>query len=167
MITFLRCLGILNAAVWFGGAVFFTVAVAPGVFSPELERLLGPKYYRPYAGIIIEAILYRAFFLQLVCSVLALFHVLGERLYFGRTPGGLRLWLLAALIALTLTGGFIIQPRIKKLHEIKYSTQTVSEQRRQEASQSLDTWHRAAVGVNCFILVGLAVYVCRVGQRPD
>ena len=37
----LRFIGVMNAALWFGAALFFTFAIAPAFSSPEMKRLLG------------------------------------------------------------------------------------------------------------------------------
>ena len=166
MITFLRCLGILNAAAWFGSAVFLTFGVAPAVFSEDTKKLLEANFYPYYSGAIAQIIFDHYFLLQLIFSVLALFHLLGERLYFGRQPDGWRTGLLAFLIVLTLLGGFIARPRLERLHRIRYSPKATPEMR-EAARQSFGTWHGVSQIANVFMLVGLGIYVCRVGQRPE
>ena len=166
MITFLRCLGILNAAVWFGSAMFFTFAVAPAVFSSDMQKLLGGNNYAYFSGAIAQIIFDHYFLIQLICGVLALFHLLGERLYFGRSPEVWRGALLAFLIILTLLGGFIARPRLEKLHKIKYAPNATPEMR-EAARQSFSTWHGLSQAANIFMLLGLGIYVCRVGQRSE
>ena len=41
MIGLLRFVGILNAAVWFGTAIFFSFGAGLVPFSPEMKTLLG------------------------------------------------------------------------------------------------------------------------------
>jgi hypothetical protein len=166
VIAFLRCLGILNAAVWFGSAMFFTFAAAPAVFSSDMQKLLGSNNYPFFSGAIAQIIFDHFFLLQLICSVLALFHLLGERLYFGRPPEGWRAALLAFLILLTLLGGFVARPRLEKLHKVKYAV-NVSAETREAARQSFATWHGLSQAANFFMLVGLGFYVCRVGHREN
>jgi hypothetical protein len=166
MIGFLRWLGVLNAAVWFGSAFAFTFVAAPAVFSADTENLLGPKYYHYLAGKIAGFIIHRAFNLQLICGTLALLHLLLERIYFGKPPGGLRLGLLIGLLVLTLFGGFIAEPKIQSLHETRYSPKATQAERN-SARETFSTWHGVAQGVNVLVLLGLAIYTGRVGQRPE
>jgi hypothetical protein len=167
VISFLRCLGILNAAVWFGSAIFFTVAAAPAVFSTEMKTLLGSNNYPYFSGAIAQIIFNHFFFkIQLTCSMLALIHLLLERLYFGRFLDSWRAPLVAFLAIVTLFGGFVARPRLEKLHAIKYAPNTTSAMR-DAASQSFRAWHGASQFANLFVLIGLGVYVCRIGKRPD
>ena len=46
MTGFLRWLGILNAAAWFGAALLLTLVVLPGVGSEEMKLLLGGRNLR-------------------------------------------------------------------------------------------------------------------------
>jgi hypothetical protein len=166
VITFLRCLGILNAAAWFGSAIFLTFGVAPAVFSEDMKQLLEVNFYPYYSGAIAQIVFDHYFLLQLIFCVLALFHVLGERLYFSRPPEAWRSVLLAFLILLTLLGGFIVRPRLERLHRIRYSPKATPEMR-ETARQSFGTWHGVSQIANVFMLLGLGIYVCRVGQRAD
>jgi len=166
MITFLRWLGVLNAAVWFGPAFSFTVVAAPAVFSSDTEKLLGPNYYHYFAGKIAGFIIHRAFNLQLICGVLALLHLLLERLYFGKPPSALRLALLIGVLVLTLFGALIAQPKVQGLHETRYSVKATPVER-ESAREAFGTWHGVSQGLNVLVLIGLAVYTGRVGQRPE
>jgi hypothetical protein len=167
VISFLRCLGILNAAVWFGSAVFFTSAAAPAVFSNEMRALLGGNNYPYFSGAIAQIIFSQFFFkIQLTCSMLSLIHLLLERLYLGRFLDKWRVPLLTFLVVVTLVGGFVARPRLEKLHAIKYAPNTTPAMR-EAASQSFRAWHGASQIANLFVLMGLGIYVCRVGKRPD
>ncbi len=57
VIGFLRFIGLTNAAVWFGAAVFFTFVGGPAFFSPEMKHLLPP----PYNGAAAELMIARVF----------------------------------------------------------------------------------------------------------
>jgi hypothetical protein len=149
-----------------GSAFAFTFVAAPAVFSADAEKLLGPNYYHYFAGKIAGFIIHRAFNLQLVCGILALLHSLLERLYFGKPPTGLRLGLLVGLLVLTLFGALIAQPRIQSLHETRYAVKATPTER-ESARESFRTWHGVSQGVNVFLLIGLAIYTGRVGQRPE
>src|ERR1039457_449261 len=71
VIGFLRFVGILNAAVWFGGAVFFTFWSGRAPFSPEMKALLGPQNYPYFSGAIAQILIARYFNLQFTCSIIA------------------------------------------------------------------------------------------------
>ncbi len=70
MIGFLRFLGILNAAVWCGSAIFLVVGL-PALFSPDLKKLLTD----PGVGFAAEAIVGRFFKVQYCCGAIALAHL--------------------------------------------------------------------------------------------
>ena len=84
MINILRLAGLLNAAVWFGGAMFFTWVAAPAVFSPEMKDLLGPKNYPYYSGAVAQIVVARYFVLQYVCGAIALLHLFFEWMFLGK-----------------------------------------------------------------------------------
>ena len=165
MIGFLRCLGVLNAGVWFGSAIFFSFVVAGGIFSDEMRKLL-ENFYPYYSGAIAQMLIARYFKLQLVCGVIALGHVLGENLYFGRSPRKIWLALLAGIIGLSLLGGFWLQPRLKALHTIKYSPKS-SPEAKEAATESFKTWHGISQMLNLLVMVGLGVHLCRVAAREE
>ena len=84
MTGFLRFIGTANAAVWFGAAVFFTLAAGPAIFSTEVQNLFGDAGFRFYAGGVALAVLKRYFIVQCACGIIALVHLWAEWLYLGR-----------------------------------------------------------------------------------
>src|SRR5438045_1500065 len=64
---FLRFVGILNAAVWLGGGIFFTLGSAPAVFSRDMQSLLGREYYPYFSGAIAQVLIAKSFHLQIIC----------------------------------------------------------------------------------------------------
>lgn len=165
MIGFLRCIGVLNAGVWFGGAVVFSFFAIPAIFSDQSKTLLTAPFYPYFSGALAQILIARYFKLQLVCGIVAIAHLLGENLYFGRAPQKLWFALLAALVGLSLLGGFWMQPKLKELHEIKYKDH--SAERRQAAAESFKTWHGISQMTNLFVLVGLGIHLCRVAARGE
>jgi hypothetical protein len=165
VIGFLRCFGVLNAGIWFGASVFFTFAVGPAVFSEDMKGLL-EKFFPRYSGEIAQILIARYFRLQVICGVIALFHLLGENLYFGRAPQKIWLALLAALIALTLLGDFGLQPKMNQLHRIKYAVNS-SPERREAATESFKTWHGISQMANLLMMIGLGVHLCRVASPRE
>ena len=71
MIGFLRIVGLLNAAVWFGAAVFFTFGVGLVPFSPEMKTLLGSNNAPYFSGAIAQIFIARYFHFQLACGAVA------------------------------------------------------------------------------------------------
>ena len=166
MIGFLRFVGILNAAVWFGGAIFFTFATAPAVFSDEMRALLEAKNYPYFSGAIAQIMISRYFKMQLICGMIALLHLLAERLYLGKTPEGRSLWLLTGLLTIVLVGGFWLQPKLKELHTIRYKA-TTSPEVRDAARSSFQTWHGVSMTFNLIMIAGLGFYLWRVANPPE
>ena len=41
---FLRFIGVANAAIWFGSAIFFTFAAGPAFFTTEMVHIIPPPY---------------------------------------------------------------------------------------------------------------------------
>jgi len=153
----------MNAAVWFGATVFFTVGAGPAAFSQDMRSLLGEAYYPYFSGAIAQIVIARYFHLQLACGLVALLHALAEWLYLGKRLRRFGLGLLMGLFALALVGGFWMQPKIKELHAARYAVNQPAAAREAKA-KSLRLWHGAAQMVNLVMLAGLAVYVWRVAH---
>jgi hypothetical protein len=156
----------MNAAVWFGAAIFFTFGVAAVPFSPEMKELLGPKTSAYFPGAIAQIFIARYFHLQLFCGTIALLHLVAEWIYLGRTPRGAWLGLLIALVVAGLIGGYWLQPKMKKLHTAKYAL-NVAPAIRESADHSFRAWHGISQAVNLAMLVGLAIYLWRIGNPTD
>jgi len=58
VIGFLRCIGLLNAAIWFGAGIFFTFGAGPAIFSSDMQKLL-EAYYPSYSGMIAQIVIAR------------------------------------------------------------------------------------------------------------
>ena len=155
----LRFVGILNAAVWCGSAVFLTIGL-PAIFSPELKKLLTV----PGAGFAAEALMARFFVLQYWCGAIAVAHLLAEWLYFGR-PRRWSLLLVSAMLAVVLAGGLWLQPKMHNWHKIKYFGATAQAQA--QAAKSFALWHGASETLNLLLIAGLVVHLWRVCRPPD
>jgi uncharacterized protein DUF4149 len=158
--------GILNAAVWLGGGIFFTVALAPAIFSRDMEGVLGREYYPYFSGAIAQVLIARYFHLQLICALVALIHFMAEWLYLGKSAQKLWLGLVIGLFCLGLVGGFWLQPRLKELHTTRYAVNTPREIR-EAANQSFRTLHGASQVINLLMLCGLGVYFWHLANPPD
>jgi Domain of unknown function (DUF4149) len=166
VIGFLRFVGLLNAAIWFGAAIFFTFWSGPAPFSPEMKALLGPRNYPYFSGAIAEILIARYFSLQILCSIIAIVHLLAEWLYMGRFPENSRLALLLGLCLVVMAGGYWFQPKMKALHATKYALNQPAHVR-ESAARSFRAWHGVSMGVNLLVVAGLAVYLWRVANSSD
>jgi hypothetical protein len=164
MQAFIRYVGVLNAAVWFGAVVFFTLAGGPAFFSDEMLSFLP----RPYAGRAAEVMIGRLFVLQQGCAVIALLHLLVEQLYFGRRGAARRAALLGGLLIVNVLGGHWLLPRMHELERIRYApASTVAEAA--AAASRFGLWHGFSQVVNLLVIVSLAYYLgklARPGTAP-
>lgn len=156
----------MNAAVWFGAAVFFTFAAGPAFFKPELKASLGEVW----PGVIAMMVVERYFVLQYICSILAIVHLFAEWLYLGKPLHRLTTSVLATLFVLAFAGGLWLQPRLKTLHEVKYGYgrgAAASTAQRDQAGKRFRALHGVSQSLNLAALCGLAVYMWRVTSPPN
>jgi hypothetical protein len=165
VISILRFVGILNAAVWFGAAMFFTWAAAPVLFSQEMKDLLGSKNYPYFSGAIAQLVVARYFILQYVCGAIALLQLFFEWMFLGKAVQKFSVGLLLGLVGISLLGGLGLQPKLKELHRIKYGIATPADERERAAS-TFRIWHGVAGGMNLVLLAGLAIYLWRSTNAP-
>ena len=163
VIGFLRFAGLMNAAVWFGAAVSFTVAIGPAIFSDDMRHLLGDHNFPYFKGAIAEVVIARQLDLQIVCGLIAVAHACAEWLYLGRPLHRFWTGLLAVLVAFSLLGDFAFQPKIKALHAIEYAANLPATERA-AAGKRLGLWHGLAQAMNVLMLGGLAIYLWRVAH---
>ena len=156
----------MNAAVWFGGAVFFTVAAAPALFSDDMKHLLGASNYAYFSGAAVQILLSRYFCFQTVCGVIALLHLLIERLYLGHSARKLAVGLAAGLLALALVGGNWLEPRLSNLHTIHY-TRNAPQTERDSAARSFHAWHLVSEALTVLTIGGVAVFLWSLVNPRD
>jgi hypothetical protein len=166
VIGLLRFVGILNAAVWFGAAIFFTFGTGLVPFSQEMKSLLGQANYPYFSGAIAQLFIARYFYFQLGCAMIAVVHLLAEWLYLGKYPQKLQVALLIGLTAVVLIGGYWLQPKMKALHATKYGLNSRPEIR-ETADRSFKAWHGMSQVINLFMVGGLTVYLWRATNPSD
>ena len=166
MIGFLRIVGLVNAAIWFGSGVFFTFGVAPAAFSQDMRQLLGPSNYPYFSGAIAQMLISRYFDLQVVCALVAVFHTFAEWLYLSRPL--YRFWtgLLAMLLLASLLEALVLQPHMRELHHFKYSS-TATPAQRVSSTSAFKVWHGTAQAVNLLMLAGLGLYLWRTANPSN
>ena len=165
MVALLRFIGILNAAVWFGAAVFFTFGIAPAFFTPEMKRLFGGPSPAAdyYSGMIAQLVLSRYFALHYCCGAIALAHQLAEWVYLGKALQRLTFSVLIGVLVLNLTGGLWLKPRLSELNKVRYGrSEQYSAAQRQQAIETFPTWHMISMLVNLGVLVGLGTFAWRI-----
>jgi hypothetical protein len=162
VIGFLRIVGIVNAALWFGASLFFTFFVGPAFFSEAMVGLLN----KAYAGAAAQIVLERYFLLQMICGLVALSHLIGESLYLSRPILRWSLSLVAAIFVLGLVGGYGIQPKLKRLHLQMYAANTTPEVKT-SSRKAFRIWHGLSWVVNLAALGGITVYLFRITQQGD
>ena len=164
MIAFLRFIGVLNAAVWFGAALFFTFGIAPAFFTAEMKKLLGEIY----SGLVAQMVLERYFVLHYCCGAIALVHQLAEWVYLGKALQRLTFGLLLGILALNLAGGLWLKPKLTELHRIRYSRpEQYSAAQRQDAARLFRNWHSVSMIMNLAVLAGLALFAWRLAMPPN
>jgi len=172
----LRFIGVLNAAVWLGAAVFFTFAVGPAFFSDDVKHVFKPVFkdnYLFWPGVMLQFVIGRYFYLQQICGVIALVHLVAEWFYLGRPLQWLNVTLLSGLLLIGFVGGFWFQPKLHELHLVKYGLNqqyqpaALSVAERTEAYKSFKTWHGVSQAMNLVGLAALIVYFWRVTHPSD
>jgi len=169
VIVLLRFIGVTNAAIWLGAAIFFTLGVAPVFFTDELKRLLHGPFW---PGVIAQMALERYFHLQYICAVVALVHQVAEWLYLGRALRKLTLGLLLGLMCLSFLGGLWLQPKLHRLFLVKngvnaqYQRVAIPAEVGARAQRQFGLWHGISQVVNLVAMGGLVVYFWRV-THPD
>ncbi len=173
MTVFLRFIGIVNAAVWFGAVFFFTVCAAPALFSPEMKRLFGQgSYAQAYTGLVAQMALGSLFLLQYWCGAIALLHQLAEWVYLGKRVRRFTLGMLLVLYCLALLGGLGLYPKMQQWHRIKYSTELYRQtlytsEQKAIAARHFQLWHGVSQAANVLILGGLAFYLLHLSQPAN
>jgi len=153
----------MNAAVWFGAAVFCALGIEAALTSPEMLALIQSKNFL-YFSVAIEQILStRASHWFVACGVVAIVHLAAERLYLGKSPR--RFWL-ALVLGLCLGGlaqAFVVQPKLKESHRAQYRPPVVGE----SAGPGFRRWTLIAGALQTGLIAGLAFYLWGVAHPPD
>jgi hypothetical protein len=156
----------MNAAVWFGTAVFFVFAGEPATSSSQMVELIGTNNF-PYFSVAIGQILAaRFFYVSCACSAVALVHLGVEWLYLGKYPSRPWLGVVAGLCLLGLAQGGIVQPAVRESHNRQFR-QRVPVAEREAAARAFRAWRGLSKTLNLVLLAGLGCYLWRMGNPPD
>ena len=166
VIGFLRFVGILNAAVWFGAAVFFTFGAGLAPFSPEMKTLLGPNNYPYFSGAIAQIFIARYFHLQSSAASSPFCICWRNGFTSASSRRSCRPGCWSGCASAALVGGYWLQPKLKALHATKYGLNTRPEVR-EAADRSFRAWHGVSQVVNLLLVGGLAAYLWRAANPSD
>ena len=166
VIGFLRFVGILNAGLWLGAAVFCTAGVVPAASSPDMVGLLGPTYFPYLSGAIIRLIVVRLFYWQIFCAIIAWLHLVLEWLYLGRLPRRGRVGLLTLLFSLSLFAALWLNPKLTRLHRSEYAL-NLPPSAHALAAKSFRLWDGVLQAVNVLLIGGVTVYFWRLTTTED
>lgn len=168
MTGLLRFLGILNAAIWLGGSVFFLFVAGQVPFAAETKALLGthaPNTSNYLVGAIAQVGVAKCFTFQLVCGSVALLHLAAEWLYLERRGRRRLVWMLVLMLGVTIAGNSVLRPKMEAWHEIKYRNYPQPE--RDAATRSFKTWHGVSMTLNLFMLGGMMIYLWQMSRPPE
>lgn len=166
MIGYLRFLGVANAAIWFGTAVFYCLCAAPALSSHQAQAILGGGNFPYFGGALNELLRTRYLLCHLLCAVIALVHLAAEWLYLGKTTKRFWVGLTVLLFWLSLIGAFWLGPKLQELHRGRYFTNASTAQR-ELANRSFRLWQGAFQLVNVILVAGVAGYFWRITHPPD
>ncbi|EEF59855.1 hypothetical protein Cflav_PD2862 [Pedosphaera parvula Ellin514] len=158
-------MGVVNAAIWFGAAIFFTAVIGPAVFSQETHKLFGETAFPYYAGGIAMIMIRRYFLLQIICAAVALLHFLLEKISFQRKLTRFTLILLLSLFGLGLIGRFGFYPKMEALRQTMYFGQTAEQ--KEKARSTFGAWHGFSQVVNLVMIGGLFIYLIQLNKPVE
>ncbi len=165
VIGFLRMVGLVNAAVWFGAAVFYLFGAGPLTHSTAMQGLLGPRNFPYFSQAIEQLLTARYFHLHIICGLIALAHLTAEWLYLGKYPRRFWLGLTLGLAVWGLVNDYSVQPRLKTFNERQHTA--AKSELRDAARRSFIIWNTVTQSFNYLMAVGLAVYFWRQANPPD
>ena len=166
MIGSLRFIGLVNAAIWLGGTVFFVLFAEPAIFSRDMQSLLEAKNFPYFSGAIDQIIAANYYHFNLICAVIALLQLLAEWLYLGRPARKVSFGLLVGLLVLGLVGDDVVLSKLKAFHKARYQL-NVQPAEREAAARSFNAWRIADRLLDLCMIGGLIVFVWRAANPTD
>lgn len=139
----------ITLALWIGGHAFFSLVVAPQIFA---------HFARSEAGRIVAAIFPTYFAVGSVFAALVFILAIWQRhqVWLGGRP---TLVLTGLALALTLVGGFILQPKIHALRLAMYESGAVA------LRHSFAVWHGISLVVNLGVILTGIIVLARIAGR--
>ena len=122
-----------------------------------MRELLGTNNF-PFFSIAIGQLLEtRYFHWHVVCSAIALLHLVAEWLYFGKYPQKISLLLLVCLCAIGLVQALWLQPRLQGLHQLERRPA-----QHEEVARAVRASRGLAGTLDVILICGLGLYLWRV-----
>jgi len=120
-VSLLRLASVLTLAAWIGGLAALGIVAAPTIFT--VLEIHDPVAGRTLAGLVFGAVFERFLRISWGLGVLLL-ALLGARAALGPRPRrlGIRLWTVAAMLAISLTTSLVIAPRIDAIRDETHGT---------------------------------------------
>jgi hypothetical protein len=171
VIAFLRFIGLMNAAVWFGAVVVFAALISPALASPEIVDLFGvarSPMPAAYAGLVGELVIAKFVWIHFICGGVAAVHLLVEWLYTGKAIRTLILYLAMLLITMGLLNGLILYPKMQDLHRTRYN-RTVPAEKQLKAATMFSGLRQATEIIHWIMVGGLLLYTWKIatpGEQP-
>jgi hypothetical protein len=149
-----QLVGTLNAAVWLGGAVFFTFVAGPMFFDPEMKRVLG----EPENGVAARFLIGRFTAFQIACAIIgAITLIIGWRMSARPFPRTQAL-LLGGISLLIVLGLLLLTPKLDALHHLKYADYfgvTATKEQSEAAAKAFGPLHGLSMVGNLVVMLGL------------
>ena len=146
----------LNAAIWLGGAVFFTFIAGPTFFSPELETIL-PK---PENGIAARFMIGKFTAFQIACASISVISLLiGWRLKISSHQKYQALLLFFVILFIGV-GTLLLTPKMDAAHQLKYADYyqlAATPIAKEDASKVFGLLHGLSQVGNLLVLIGLVI----------
>lgn len=162
MTGLLRFVGILNAALWLGAAVFCSTTLLVAMNSREAVALLGTRYFDQVSSGLLQIIFTRLYYLQIICAVVAWAHLAAEWMYLGRLPRRFWLGLLSLLFVVSLVGGLWLCPKLATVHRAWYAAPSPA-----AAPHDFRVWNGVFQAVNLLMIGGIGGYFWRITHPQD
>ncbi len=157
----LRFVGVLNAAIWLGATLFFTVGAGPALFSEEAAAFLP----RPHRARVAELVIGRLFVLQQVCGVVGLGLLLVDAIRAGRVVQRLSFAVVGGLFVASLIAGHMLAPKMHRLQQVRYSPRATP-QEQAAAVRTFNVLHGLSQAMNLFVVAGLVFHLHQVSRLP-
>lgn len=156
-------MGLLNAAVWLGAAVFCSTGLLVAMNSRAAIALIGTQYFTQVSGALTQIVFSRFYHLQILCAIVAGLHLVAEWLYLGRYPRRFWAGLLVALFVTSLVGSLWLNPKLTRLHRAQFVPNQPAAQV-EIARRQFQVWEGVFQAVNVLMIGGIAVYFWRLTQ---
>lgn len=177
VIAFLRFIGLMNAAVWFGAVVVYAALISPAMLSPEMLDIFGGArnpMAPAYRGLAMEIVASKFYWIHFICAGVMAFHLLMDWLFTGKAARTLMLYLAGTMIVLGLANGVLLFQKMKELHRIhyKYTPPPVTKEQveiKAKAATMHDALQTATEVIHWIMVAGLLVYTWKTatpGEQP-